>query len=55
MEPEALEYKCDECGKQYLYEDIGYIGPSDSAIQSCSPFQDSLVICKKCLDNGLIV
>jgi hypothetical protein len=39
---------CTQCDETVDFSDVAYMGPSDRTSTECSPFQEFIVICRKC-------
>jgi len=42
------EYRCDECGEEFGFSDLGYLALDDPNLQCCSPFMAMKTLCKAC-------
>jgi hypothetical protein len=45
----SSEYRCDKCGKEVEFDDLGYLGSPDN---TCSPFMKLDCFCKDCYEEA---
>lgn len=45
----SKDYKCEKCGAELDFDEVGYLGARDPKDTACSPFTDLLCLCRPCV------